>query len=137
MPPKANDQVDLYAALGLTAQPFQRAVLKAYQNGESGLVSVPTGSGKTLAVLAGPLQRLHDQPLQGRSKHRLQILLITPLRALTRDTAQAIEAGVEALGLHVEVGQRTGDVSSYLKQKQAAAMPEILVTTPESLSLCS
>ena len=127
--------IDLYAALNLRPLPFQQAARDAYANGFSGLVSVPTGNGKTLAVLAGPLERIATQGVLKRQKHRMRILVITPLKALTRDSALAIEDSVSALGLKIEVGQRTGDISSYQKQKQAAAMPEILVTTPESLSL--
>ena len=129
------DKTDLYAALNILPQPFQCAALQAYESGASGLVSVPTGSGKTLAVLAGPLQRMALSPVPPRRKHRLQVLLITPLKALTRDTANAIKDSLNALNVKAEVGLRTGDVSQYHKQKQAAAMPDILVTTPESLSL--
>ena len=71
-----------------------------------------------------------DQPTDG-----LQLLYITPLRALSRDIEQSIKTPIEAMGWDISVESRTGDTSSSRKSKQLKNMPNILITTPESLSV--
>ncbi len=63
------------------------------------------------------------------------MLWITPLRALVNDTVQALNKPLEDLGIPWRVERRTGDTSSEVKSRQRDALPEVLVTTPESLSL--
>jgi ATP-dependent Lhr-like helicase len=78
--------------------PFQLEAWEASAAGESGLVHVPTGAGKTYAAYLAALGRLIDQPATG-----LAIVYVTPLRALARDIARALEAPVKALGVPVRV----------------------------------
>ena len=61
--------------------PYQIESWEAYLNGENGIIQVPTGCGKTYAALMGPLSKLKDST----KRSGLNILLITPLKALTRD----------------------------------------------------
>ncbi len=110
--------------------PFQQATWAAFLAGRSGLIQVPTGSGKTYAAVMGPIASLLDRPGKG-----LQLLYLTPLRALSRDIEQAIRAPLEAMGWPLRVESRTGDTSSARKSRQLKNMPEILITTPESLAL--
>ena len=35
----------------------------------------------------------------------------------------------------MEVGRRTGDISPSIKQKKNRTMPEVLITTPESVHI--
>jgi ATP-dependent Lhr-like helicase len=63
------------------------------------------------------------------------ILYLAPLRAMTRDLEKALHAPVDALGLEARVEARTGDTSSRLRARQRKQLPEVLLTTPESLSL--
>ena len=119
---------------------FQRAVWDAYLGGESGLIHAPTGTGKTLAAWWGPL--LHwlaeapdHEPAQRKAPPGLRVLWITPLRALAADSEQSLLAPIRELGLPWTVERRTGDVSSYAKQRQLKRPPNTLITTPESLSL--
>jgi len=70
-----------------------------------------------------------------RSRRGLRLLLITPLRALSRDLALAIEQPITAMGWPLRVAIRNGDTSSHERSKQLRNPPEILITTPESLSL--
>ncbi len=63
----------------------------------------------------------------------LRVLWITPLRALARDIADALQRLSEGVGLGWEVELRLGDTSSSIKARQRKKLPEILVTTPESL----
>ncbi|HEU4537758.1 MAG TPA: DEAD/DEAH box helicase, partial [Polyangiaceae bacterium] len=109
---------------------FQEEAWAAFRAGKSGLVHVPTGAGKTYAAYFGPLAETLDAGQRG-----LQIVYITPLRAVSRDIELALRAPVEALGYGLEVESRTGDTSSSARQRQKRRPPEVLITTPESLSL--
>ncbi|WMJ70074.1 ligase-associated DNA damage response DEXH box helicase [Stenotrophomonas sp. 24(2023)] len=119
--------------------PFQRAMWRQYLAGGSGLLHTPTGSGKTLAMFGGPLlQALTDPPPAPRRANAvrpLQVLWVTPLRALASDTARALQAPVDGLGLGWKVGLRSGDASSRERRLAREGRIDVLVTTPESLAL--
>lgn len=110
--------------------PFQRETWEAYLAGKSGLIQVPTGSGKTYAAIMGAIADLLARPDKG-----LQILYITPLRALSRDIEQSIRRPIDQMGWNLRVESRTGDTSSSRKARQLKTMPDILITTPESLAV--
>lgn len=131
-----------FASRGWAPLPFQKAMWRHYLAGGSGLLHTPTGSGKTLAMFGGPLlQALNDPPprtTRGRAKTPvpvLQVLWITPLRALAADTARALREPLDALGLDWQVGLRTGDASARDKRLAREGRLDVLVTTPESLAL--
>ncbi|MEL7296810.1 MAG: ligase-associated DNA damage response DEXH box helicase [Pseudomonadota bacterium] len=109
---------------------FQASVWDACQAGQSGLLHSPTGSGKTLAALLGPLMRFGHEP-----DPALRVLWITPLRALANDTGKSLRQAIDALGSPWQVGLRTGDTSSSERTRQKKQPPQVLITTPESLSL--
>ena len=111
---------------------FQREVWEAYARGESGLVHAPTGTGKTYAVWLGPVV---EALAERRPAEGLRVLWLTPLRALAKDTAEALRAPLEDLGLDWSVELRTGDTSSAARARQRKRFPNALVTTPESLTL--
>ena len=119
-----------FAQQGWTPMPFQRQAWEAYLTGESGLIQVPTGSGKTYAAVMGPIAELLADPTPG-----LRLLYLTPLRALSRDLALAIQAPIDAMGWPIRVAIRNGDTTSHERTKQLRTPPQILITTPESLSL--
>lgn len=119
-----------FARQGWTPLLFQRQSWHAYLEGKSGLIQVPTGSGKTYAAVMGPIAELLAAPGPG-----LRLLYLTPLRALSRDLAQAIEAPIEAMAWPLRVGIRNGDTPSSERTRQLRTPPQILITTPESLSL--
>ncbi|MBD2234111.1 ligase-associated DNA damage response DEXH box helicase [Phormidium tenue] len=119
-----------FATRGWQPLTFQAETWAAYLDGRSGLVQVPTGSGKTYAAVMGAIAELIATPAVG-----LQLLYITPLRALSRDIEQAIKAPIESMGWGITVESRTGDTSSARKTKQMKNMPNILITTPESLAV--
>ena len=120
-----------FAEQGWTPMAFQEQCWQAYLAGESGLLQVPTGSGKTYAAVMGPIaEMLAAAPARG-----LRLLVITPLRALSRDLALAIEEPIQAMGWPLRVAIRNGDTSTYERSKQLRTPPEILITTPESLSV--
>ena len=134
-----------FALQGWTPMAFQRQCWQAYLAGESGLLQVPTGSGKTYAAVMGPIAELlaDQEPAPsaapaGKTRpgsHGLRLLVITPLRALSRDLAAAIEKPITAMGWPLRVAIRNGDTSSHERGKQLRTPPEILITTPESLSV--
>ena len=119
-----------FSQQGWTPLPFQRQAWAAYLAGESGLIQVPTGSGKTYAAVMGPIAEMLAAPGPG-----LRLLYITPLRALSRDLALAIQTPVEAMGWPLRIGIRNGDTPSSERTRQLRTPPQILITTPESLSL--
>ena len=65
----------------------------------------------------------------------LQVLWLTPLRALARDLASQLESFGEALGLSWRIAVRNGDSTAKERRQLRQALPEVLVTTPESLSI--
>jgi ATP-dependent Lhr-like helicase len=121
---------------GWSPLPFQEEAWQAYLQGESGLIHAPTGVGKTLAALGGPLldTALARSATEG-PQTGLRVLWVTPLRALARDTVAAIQAPLDELEIPWRVEHRMGDTSSSRKARQRKSMPQVLVTTPESLSL--
>ncbi len=121
-----------FADRGWQPHEFQEQAWALQGEGKSGLILVPTGSGKTYAAYFGPLAALADQVTDPR---KLSILYISPLRALSRDIEQALRAPVEDLGLEISVESRTGDTSSTVRSRQRRGLPNVLVTTPESLCL--
>jgi len=96
--------------------------------GDSGLLHATTGSGKTYAVWLGAVQRALPQP-------GLQVLWLTPMRALAADTTRALQLPLPELAPRWSVGQRTGDTPSAERARQDRQLPSALVTTPESLTL--
>jgi len=117
---------------------FQEEAWQAIINGESGLVNAPTGCGKTYSVFLGALMQFieaHPTTYKAASKNGLQLLWITPLRALAKDIGRAMEEVITALGMQWKVGIRNGDTSIADRQKQKKLTPEILIITPESLHL--
>ena len=117
-----------FARRGWKAFPFQAEVWAAMARGDSGLLHASTGSGKTYAVWGGALCRLRPGP-------GLQVLWLTPMRALAADTLRALRQPLPDLAPGFTVGQRTGDTPSAERARQERQWPGALVTTPESLSL--
>ncbi|HEK1684746.1 TPA: ligase-associated DNA damage response DEXH box helicase [Pseudomonas putida] len=134
MPSPSDLASTWFAARNWKPFAFQRSVWAAIQRGESGLLHASTGSGKTYAVWLGALRafaQLHD----ARRPPPLQVLWITPMRALARDTARALQAPLDELALNWSIGVRSGDTTSAERARQTRRLPSTLVTTPESLTL--
>lgn len=117
---------------------FQEESWQHIINGESGLVNAPTGCGKTYSVFLGAIidfinQNPHDYKKIKNSG--LQLLWITPLRALAADIGRAMQEVINTLDLKWRVGIRNGDTSSAERARQKQQMPEVLIITPESLHL--
>ncbi len=117
-----------FSAQGFTPWKFQTDTWDAFRAGKSGLVHVPTGSGKTIAAFGGPLTII-------KSRSGMQVLYLSPLRAVIRDVERAVKDVAQMIDPAILVESRTGDTSSSVRAKQAKRLPDVLLTTPESLSL--
>ncbi|MRT15498.1 ligase-associated DNA damage response DEXH box helicase [Vitellibacter sp. q18] len=117
--------------------PFQQKTWKAFLDGKHGLLNAPTGSGKTYALWVPiVLQYLKENPdYKTNHKKGLKAIWITPLRALSVEIQQAAQRFADDLGTGLTVGIRTGDTSQSERAKQKRQMPDLLITTPESLML--
>lgn len=122
-----------FASQGWKAFDFQRKCWSAYAAGREGLVNAPTGSGKTYAILLGALNQAMVTADKGGG---VRIIWITPIRALAKEISGSAQRAIAGFGLQGwQVGVRTGDTSAKDKQRQRIRLPEILITTPESLHL--
>lgn len=120
------------------AFPFQLQTWQSIAHAKSGLVNAPTGFGKTYSVFLGVLIHFinqHPHTYRTQSKNGLQLLWITPLRALAKDIGRAMEEVLTELEIPWKISIRNGDTSASERLKQKNNMPEILIITPESLHL--
>ena len=117
---------------GWKPQKFQLNSWKSILNLESGLINAPTGSGKTLSIIPAILW-----PYKSNLKETNQLICIwiTPLRSLSQQIKISIEEFIKENNLHISVGIRNGDTSQKDRIKQRTKLPNILITTPESLQL--
>lgn len=127
--------------------PFQKETWTAFLQGKNGLLNAPTGSGKTYAlwmpivldyIKSNPdFKTKHTRGKAERSgaKSGLKAIWITPLRALSVEIKQAAERVIADLEVPLTVGIRSGDTTASERAKQKGKMPDLLVTTPESLQL--
>jgi ATP-dependent Lhr-like helicase len=117
---------------------FQEETWSHMHESVSGLVNAPTGCGKTFSVFLGSLIRFineHPTNWQTADKNGLQLIWITPLRALAKDIGRAMEEVFVDLNMSWRVGIRNGDTDTSERQRQKRNMPEVLIITPESLHL--
>ena len=119
-----------FAARGWTPRPHQLALLEAARRGEHVLLLAPTGGGKTLAGFLPSLIDLAARPREG-----LHTVYLSPLKALAVDIARNLTAPVAEMGLPITIETRTGDTPVNRRQRQRERPPNLLLTTPESLTL--
>ena len=98
--------------------------------GRHALLVAATGAGKTLAGFLPTLTELIEQPTDG-----LHTLYVSPLKALAVDIQRNLMTPVDEMALDIRIETRTGDTPSDRKARQRVRPPQILLTTPESLSL--
>jgi len=96
--------------------------------GENVLLIAPTASGKTEAALLPLFHRVMTEPKESGG---VQLIYVTPLRALNRDIHRRLEFWSEHLDFDIQI--RHGDTSQSIRRKQLAAPPVMLITTPETL----
>lgn len=105
-------------------------MLDAARAGHHALLVAATGAGKTLAGFLPTLAELIETPSDG-----LHTLYVSPLKALAVDVQRNLLTPIEQMGVDIRVETRTGDTPSDRKARQRVRPPQILLTTPESLSL--
>ncbi|MBL0913943.1 MAG: ligase-associated DNA damage response DEXH box helicase [Sphingopyxis sp.] len=121
---------DWFAARGWRLRRHQADMLAAGQRGESALLVAATGAGKTLSGFLPSLVDLAEHPTD-----RLHTLYVSPLKALAADVERNLLGPIAEMELDISVESRSGDTSSDKKARQRSRPPNILLTTPESLSL--
>ena len=127
---------DWFAARGWAPRAHQLELIARAQAGLSTLLIAPTGAGKTLAGFLPSLIELAPLKAEGsRRPHKLHTLYVSPLKALTTDVARNLNAPADEMQLGLRIETRTGDTPSSKRQRQRAHPPDILLTTPEQLSL--
>jgi ATP-dependent Lhr-like helicase len=125
-----------FAARGWAPRPHQLELVSRAQEGRSTLLIAPTGAGKTLAGFLPSMIELAPLKEQGiRRPHKLHTLYVSPLKALTTDVARNLSTPASEMQLGLRIETRTGDTPSSKRQRQRAHPPDILLTTPEQLSL--
>ena len=117
--------------------PFQKESWNAFLDGKHGLLNAPTGSGKTYALwFPIVLNYIKNNPgYKTKHKKGIKAIWITPLRALSEEIKQSAERITQDLETQMTVGIRTGDTSTKERAKMRTNMPDLLITTPESLQL--
>jgi len=126
-----------FQAQGWKPFPFQKQTWRAFLQGKHGLLNAPTGSGKTYALWFPIVLNYIKKNPNYKTQHQkgLKAIWITPLRALSQEIKQSAERVTTDLGTQMTVGIRTGDTTTKERAQQKRQMPDLLITTPESLQL--
>src|SRR5579871_2856259 len=113
----------------------QRLGWPAIAAGQNTLILAPTGSGKTLAAFLACLDALWREGLQGTLPRGVQVLYISPLKALNNDVHRNLQvplAGVAEAARRLsqplpdlEVGLRTGDTPTAERQRLVRRPPHV------------
>lgn len=134
-----------FAATFKEPTPPQQKAWPLIAKGKDALILAPTGSGKTLTAFLYALDWLYQKRGGDGPSSSVQILYISPLKALNNDIYHNLESplkGIEEMG--EEMGYhlppitraiRTGDTPNSQRRKMIKDPPQILITTPESLFL--
>ncbi len=128
---------DWFSEKGWRPRPHQLQLLEKAGAGHSALLIAPTGAGKTLAGFLPALADLENLRGSGATGARTGIhtLYISPLKALAVDIKRNLEMPVAETGMAARLETRTGDTPQHRRQRQNLDPPDIMLTTPEQLSL--
>src|SRR5512146_1600755 len=130
--------------LGTPSAP-QREGWPAIAAGSHTLILAPTGTGKTLAAFLWELNQLIVRGAREPLPNAVQILYVSPLKALNNDIQRNLERPLEELRARfaaagdpfpeIRVAVRTGDTPASARARMIRKSPHILITTPESLHI--
>src|SRR5687767_371360 len=125
--------------------PPQRAGWPAIARGSDALILAPTGTGKTLSAFLWELNALITDGLESPLPNAVQLLYISPLKALNNDIQRNLEGPLAELQQRfsaagdrfpeIRVAVRTGDTPASARARMLRKSPHILITTPESLHI--
>src|SRR4051794_33912605 len=121
---------DWFHSRGWEPRRHQLEMLELARRGRSALLVAATGAGKTLSGFLPTICELAERTGEG-----LHTLYVSPLKALAVDVQRNLRGPIEEMGLPIRVETRTGDPPSDRKARQRVKPPQVLLTTPESLSL--
>jgi ATP-dependent Lhr-like helicase len=115
----------------------QAASWPVIASGAHALITAPTGSGKTLTAFMWSLSQF---AAGDHEPGRTRVLYVSPLKALNNDIQRNLLEPLTKLEREyqfpqVRVATRSGDTSQSERQRLLRRPPDILITTPESLSL--
>src|ERR1041384_3412150 len=123
----------------------QREGWPAVGSGDDTLILAPTGTGKTLAAFLWELNQLIVDGLAAPLGNAVQILYVSPLKALNNDVQKNLEAPLGQLAQRfteagerfpeIRVAVRTGDTPAAARARMLRKAPHILITTPQSLHI--
>ena len=128
---------DYFSASFTAPTPVQNESWPLIAQGNHVLITAPTGSGKTLTAFLWALNKYASGDLQPGVT---SVLYISPLKALNNDIQKNLLtplADLRSKGSFppISVKTRSGDTPQTERQRMLRQPPEILITTPESLSL--
>lgn len=125
-------------------EPQSYAIIPIHE-GKNVVVSSPTGSGKTMTAFLSIINELMNLETGGRLEDRIYAVYVSPLRALANDIDKNLRSPLQEISelqrskgmrtTSIRVAVRSGDTSSYDRQKMVKRPPHIFITTPESLAL--
>ena len=118
---------------GWAPREHQLRLLSQVAERRSTLLIAPTGSGKTLAGFLPSLVSLsRAKRARGAGLHTLYI---SPLKALAADVARNVLVPIGEMNLPIRVETRSGDTPVGRRARQRYLPPDMLLTTPEQVSL--
>ncbi|HLW60318.1 MAG TPA: DEAD/DEAH box helicase [bacterium] len=111
--------------------------------GRDVVIAAPTGSGKTLAAFLWALNRLVLRSAAGTLDDRIDVVYVSPLKALGNDIEKNLREPLGGIGRladaegaplpEIRVAVRSGDTPARDRTRMLRRPPHILITTPESL----
>ena len=107
-------------------RPLQRAAIGPVLSGDDCLLIAPTAGGKTEAASFPVLTRMVDEGWTG-----LSVIYVAPLKALLNNLLPRLKQYTAWLGRRVALWH--GDVGDGDRRAILSELPDILLTTPESL----
>jgi ATP-dependent Lhr-like helicase len=123
----------------------QRKGWPAIATGAHTLILAPTGAGKTLAAFLWELNDLIVRGIAEPLPNAVQLLYISPLKALNNDIQRNLDRPLTELRERfvvegrefpeIRVAVRTGDTPAAARARMLRKSPHILITTPESLNI--
>jgi len=131
-------------AVGAPSAP-QRQGWPVIGRGDHTLILAPTGTGKTFAAFLWELNALIERGLEAPLGNSVQLLYVSPLKALNNDIQRNLEGPLAALRERfsgagesfpeIRIAVRTGDTPAKERARMLRKAPHILITTPESLHI--